>query len=199
MDRWKHNTMTALFWSWNKVYSCTKYQFRELLSLWCNLWGFGMTGFDLFWHKGIFFYHINFNIIDVDIYRKGFFSLFRNRMKCVLFKFKDNLFIWSQSTTLTIISFIVLIRSSVFFLDRNIFESSAKSKENIFLETLLKSWINNRNKSGPNIEPCGIPHIILYQSLHYYIQHIVLFQKDSFKTIWGLTLSHQRILVFYTV
>ena len=84
----------------------------------------------------------------------------RNRIKCVLFKFKDNLFICNQSITLTISSFIVLIRSSGSFPDKNIFESSAKSKNN-FLDTLHKSLIYNKNNSGPNIEPRGTPQIIL--------------------------------------
>ena len=89
-------------------------------------------------------------------------ALFRwKRMKCFFFKFKDNLFIWSQSTTLTISSFIVLIRSSGSFPDTNIFESSAKSKENNFLDTLHKSSMYNKNNSGPKIEPCGTPQMIL--------------------------------------
>ena len=85
----------------------------------------------------------------------------RNKMKCVLFKFKDNLFICSQSTTLIISSFIILIRSSGFFPDKNIFESSAKSKANNLLDTLHKSFIYKRKSSGPNIEPCGTPHVMI--------------------------------------
>ena len=53
----------------------------------------------------------------------------------------------------------VLIMSSGSFPHKNIFESSAKSKENI-LDTLPKSLMYNKNKSGPNIEPCGTPQII---------------------------------------
>ena len=84
-----------------------------------------------------------------------------NTMKCVLFKFKDSLFICSQSTNLTISSFIILIRSSGFFPDKNIFESSAKSKVKYLLDTLHKSLIYKRISSGPNIEPCGTPHVMI--------------------------------------
>ena len=137
-------------------------------------------------------------ITSIDIDTR---TLFRwNKMKCVLFKFKDNLFIWSQSTTLTISSFIVLIRSSGSFPDKNVFESSAKSNENNCLDTLPKSLMYNKNKSGPNIEPCGKPQIILSLpdwTLLY--STTVLFQRDNFGTIWGLAPLHHRILVFYTI
>ena len=135
MDEWKHYTASALFQSWNKVYFCTEYQFLEPPSLWCNLCGLGMTNFGLLWPPRNFvlstisiFTLLMITSIDIDTR-----TLFRwNKMKCVFFKFKDNLFIWSQLTTLTISSFIVLIRSSWSFPDKNIFESSAKSNENNF-------------------------------------------------------------------
>ena len=84
-----------------------------------------------------------------------------NTMKCVLFKFKDSLFICSQSTTLTISSFIILIRSSGFFPNENIFESSAKSKVNNLLDTLHKSLMYKTKSTGPNIEPCGTTHVMI--------------------------------------
>ena len=71
MDKWKHYTASALFQSWNKVYFCTEYQFREPPSFSCN--------FVALERKILVYYdpkercsadHINFNIIDGDIYRQ---------------------------------------------------------------------------------------------------------------------------------
>ena len=81
-----------------------------------------------------------------------------NNMKWVFFKFKDNLFSLSQSTTWDISIHISLTRESGFLPDKNILESSAKSKANTFLDALQRSLMYNKNKRGPRIEPCGTPH-----------------------------------------
>ena len=41
---------------------------------------------------------------------------------------------------------------------KNILVSSAKRKNLSFDEVLGKSFIYNKNKSGPRTEPCGTPH-----------------------------------------
>ena len=42
----------------------------------------------------------------------------------------------------------------------NKFESSAKNNEKNFSGTFTRSLIYNKNKSGPNREPCGTPHLM---------------------------------------
>ena len=105
------------------------------------------------------FLDINLYIVDHKIYlRDHFHSFLSKEDEMFFFKFKDNLFSSSQSTTFIISSFMVLMRSSGSFPDRNIFESSANNRENIFLDTLLKSLIYSKNNKGPRIEPCGTPN-----------------------------------------
>ena len=79
----------------------------------------------------------------------------------VFFRFSDSLFILNHSITFVISVFINLIRSSGFFPDRNIFESSAKNRENITSETFARSFIYNRNSKGPKMDPCGTPYVIV--------------------------------------
>ena len=45
--------------------------------------------------------------------------------------------------------------------DKNRFESSANSTENILLDTVARSFIYNKNNSGPKMDPCGTPQTIV--------------------------------------
>ena len=52
MDWWKRYTASTFYQSLNTVYSCTRYQFRNPPSIWCNLCGLGKTYFFyLLWHQ----------------------------------------------------------------------------------------------------------------------------------------------------
>ena len=87
----------------------------------------------------------------------------RNSMKCVFFRFKESLLVFSQSTTLIISPFMICTRSSGFLMDTNIFESSARKSENRTLDTLARSLMYDKNSNGPNMEPWGSPHVISWQ------------------------------------
>ena len=56
--------------------------------------------------------------------------------------------------------FIVSIKSLQFLPEMNKLESSANNNANIFVETCARSFMYNKNRSGPNIEPWGTPHVI---------------------------------------
>ena len=86
----------------------------------------------------------------------------RKIMKRVFLRFNDSLLVFSQSTTLIISSFIIFTRWSGFLPDTNIchYESSAKKSEKRTLDTLARSFMYNKNSSGPNMEPWGTPHVI---------------------------------------
>ena len=60
--------------------------------------------------------------------------------------------------------FIVLINTSGFLPDRKMFESSANNILNNREDTRDKSFIYSKNKSGPNMEPCGTPQRIYCNS-----------------------------------
>src|SRR6218665_1850923 len=81
-------------------------------------------------------------------------------MKNVLVKFKVSLFALSQSFTRGSSEFIIWNRFSWDLWEIKIFESSANNSKCIDNETLGRSFINNRNNSGPKMEPWGTPYLI---------------------------------------
>ena len=83
-----------------------------------------------------------------------------NTMQTVLSTFNVNLLTFSHSA---ISASSELIFCSIFFKlfpFRNKLESSANNIGMVYLQTLARSFMYIKNNRGPNIEPCGAPHLI---------------------------------------
>ena len=53
------------------------------------------------------------------------------------------------------------MRALGFFPDKNKFESSANSTENILSDTVARSFIYTKDNNGPRMDPCGTPQVIV--------------------------------------
>ena len=106
------------------------------------------------------FISIFMSSINSSCSKLSFCRDFLNIMKCVFLRLRDNLLILSQSTTFTISVFIFITKSSEFFPEINILESSANKSENITSDALARSLIYSKNNNGPSIDPCGTPLVI---------------------------------------
>src|SRR6218665_2350085 len=82
------------------------------------------------------------------------------RIKKLLVKFKESLFALNQSFTRGSSEFIIWNRFSWDLWEIKTFESSANNSKCIDNETLGRSFINNRNNSGPKMQPWGTPYLI---------------------------------------
>ena len=103
-------------------------------------------------------------LIINDCVRLASFRCLRNNTKWVLSVFKVSLLALNQSMTFIISVFIVLTRSLGSSPDIERFESSANKILNKTLETFARSLMYKRKRSGPKIDPCGIPQVILLSS-----------------------------------
>ena len=74
--------------------------------------------------------------------------------------FKDNLLHLNQDETFVSSALRVLINSFRFVWDNTIFVSSANKTKAKTVDELTMSLIYIKNSNGPNIEPCGTPHLI---------------------------------------
>ena len=87
----------------------------------------------------------------------------------VLEIFKENLLALNQFVTFLSSSFNVSKRYPILESEINKFVSSANIIGVSLLELLKSSFIYMRNKSGPRIEPCGTPQVILHHMLFSYL------------------------------
>ena len=96
-----------------------------------------------------------------DIFGRAL-SLLENIMKWVFLIFRDSLFAFNHKEISLNSSFNVFIIISLSLPLTNELLSSANSLGNVFLQTLARSFMYMRNKSGPSIDPCGTPHLIIW-------------------------------------
>ena len=87
--------------------------------------------------------------------------------------YKGSLLALSQFATLRSSLFIVLKIFSILESKINNFVSSANIIGVSLFEILKRSFIYMRNKSGPRMEPCGTPQVILRHMLFSYLQTVV--------------------------
>ena len=87
----------------------------------------------------------------------------------VLEIFKESLLALNQFASFLSSSFLVSKNFSIFESEINKFVSSAKIIGVSLLELLKRSFIYMRNNSGPRMEPCGTPQIILQHMLFSYL------------------------------
>ena len=99
-------------------------------------------------------------LIINDCVRLASFRCLRNNTKWVLSVFKVSLLALNQSMIFIISLFIVLTNSLGLSPDIKRFESSANKILNKTLETFARSLMYKRKRSGPKIDPCGIPQVI---------------------------------------
>ena len=83
-------------------------------------------------------------------------------IKFVLSTFSDNLFVLTHAYTFIISILILSTNRSKLSPAQNKFVSSANKIGINNFDTYGKSLIKNKNKSGPNTDPCGTPHWIFF-------------------------------------
>ena len=109
---------------------------------------------------------LEFSLIDspsILVYTFGSaLFLLENIMKWVFLIFRDSLFAFNHKEISFNSSFNVFIIKSLSLPLMNRLLSSANSIGNVFLHTVAWSFIYMRNKSGPNIDPCGTPHFMTW-------------------------------------
>ena len=93
-----------------------------------------------------------------------------NKEYFVLEIFKESLLALNQFATFLSSSFIVSKRFPILESEINKFVSSANIIGVSLLELLKRSFIFVRNKSGPRMEPCGTPQVIVRHMLFSYLQ-----------------------------
>ena len=78
--------------------------------------------------------------------------------------FKDNLLAANQITTLFNSQSIHCTNSSIFLPFKNILVLFANRIGNRMSDTLQITFMYNKKKRGPKIEPCGTPQVICFSS-----------------------------------
>src|SRR6056300_1948358 len=106
------------------------------------------------------------------------FLLFtENIIYWVLSTFKESLFTWSQTFISSSSELIFCVSTWGSFPEKNKFVSSAYSigKDDFILEA--KSFIYNKKRIGPRIDPCGTPHVMEFDLQLLYVTNCVLLQR----------------------
>ena len=107
-------------------------------------------------------------------------------MYSVLFKFSVSLFASNHQYTFSKLAFRRYCNSSPDLPLVEIFVSSANTLAEDEVRQFGRSFIYHRNKSGPRLDPCGIPHLTVLTS-----KTIIPFNKplSIFISQWFVVLS----------
>lgn len=106
--------------------------------------------------------------------------------------FKDHFMHSNYVFPLISSSFKLFCRSLRFLWDKNTFELSANNTLCRMLEEFTKSLIYSMNRSGPNMDPCGTPYLMVLMVL---LRLDLLLFKYSFWRNWALCLWHHNVVV----
>ena len=96
---------------------------------------------------------ISLNVTNYDINTHFFLRSGNDHVICFFLKFIDSLLRMQYCNTFSISSLIMFSSSFESFDEKNIFVSSAKIRNCNFLEHLGRSLMDNKNKSGPRVDP----------------------------------------------
>src|ERR1043165_1836489 len=103
----------------------------------------------------------------------------QNKMKLVFTRFSDNLLALNHSPTNFSSILIVFTSTSIDLFDMNTLVSSANMIKWRSDEAFEISFTYIKNSRGPNIEPCGTPHVMseICEICPLYGTHCLLFLK----------------------